>query len=354
MRTLEITTRRFTLLLGLAVVGPACAPTPQEGAKLQTLTGVTATGDEAAFAFVAVVNDVVRLGSSKTSDVARAKQLVEAPYLAPVLCTSKSAMKAEEMIDLLRLHSFAGDLFVTPRRDLLITNPAGKPETISRKLCTIWGGRLLTYPVLDEVLTEVTGLPDELPSQPEVRRHAEDSYVLAQAIYLAMRGPYNRKAKRYGSTIAGKLIEMARVHSFVRLTPAALLARFEAADAVYNPCLNAPLTRRRYFAGWRQENFACVVSKTSAELSVYRAGGLSGARFTEVTDRIAAKLADAHDRIFEGSGGRPLLELWEMLTSGRSFEDYKEGPLRELAQLLSRRDEDAAEDLAAWIGRKRP
>lgn len=201
-----------------------------------------------------------------------------------------SILPVRAAVDSISLHAKLGDA-MTPDLRLVVCKQAGAAARLARTeaqvgrgkvleldsngTLTIEGASLVACKVEGQALTWSTlkEIQIDVASNP-----APAKFLVAQAVFLALRGSYGPNDAALNPAMLGHVAMMA-LAAKEPVSISELVQAMQRADRYFNPCLTDSATA----------HFACVTSEDG--VSHYRAGGKDGSGFAEVKATLIAALS---------------------------------------------------------------
>ena len=334
------------LLVPLCLAGMSCKPGRNSGnSQVKAVTGIDATtGEESALALLPVRNyTTAALGiSSDNNGVQQASAMVRTRLLALVECRdvvtpTGGKISGAKIMTLLEARAALDDLYVDAERHLITSSDTGQllefENNSAGKLaipCHLYGKRLLSFAVLNDMQVRAAGLPKALPTNKDQAAIASRIYLLAQAVHLAVRSSHSGQSDAVMTPMAQAIKDMASDQGIKTLSLAKIIERVRAADTLYNPCTGAAKEVAAgalpYTLEWKTNNYACQAEGGSSDVVHFRAGGPSGKRYSEVRDLIAAEIQRTHEKVVYPQMNKNdvrIQDLWDILTGTTPWTNAK-------------------------------
>lgn len=299
MRECRYTSKRYVsiaMLTLLATTALGCKPKAGSG-DLKTITGLDADGNEVALALLSLRNFTPTALTSKNAKtkVGYVETIARMPYFALVQCvatTNPDTLSAAQWMDVAEKASFLSNLWLSSERRLYMRR-ADKEAALP---CAVVGTRLASYNVLADGFFRTLGIPAAKPADAAQVAAAGRTYMMAQGVYLALRGTYTPGQDPAAAPMLSKLVTLS--HAQDGYDPEKfnkVQLRFKDADAYYNPCVGAVADSMPWYVKeWRGKNFSCAPFADGTNKKVFRAGSTDGFTFTQVRDLLAAEMAATH------------------------------------------------------------
>ena len=323
---------RVSVIVGLSflVVPAGCKKKAQTSdSSLEAITGVDVDGRKKALSFIAVQNNPeISIPTAPVSE--RSKAMVKMPFLALVECSPIGANDAQQAMRTVERLSGIGNLFVNKARRLF---SYGEKNTLLVSDCVVTGDRLVSWPVFANAMVKVGGIPQARPTDPAQLIAANSAYTVAQAFYLAVRGPYFFDSRAgSGSDLLPRLVQMANSYSgFSGSRRDDLVRWFKSGDRYFNPCHGAASTDW-FVKEWRTKNFTCDRMKTDHAAADYFVGSKE-LGYPTVKLMLIGAVGAMHNELY-ADGGSKEDGLWDALSSTDDWSSLK-GPGAAAAKYLA-------------------
>jgi hypothetical protein len=325
---MTMTNRKIVRVLAAVAAITCCKPPGANSSSVASIVGVDGNGQESAFTLLPVRNFVTsRLGaSSNDPGVQQATALAGTRLLAIVECASSAQGSAASVLAALEARAAIDDLYVDANRHLGFSSDdnnlaqiGGGPAQLVQVPCHIYGSRLLSWDVLQDIEVRAAGLPGTLPPAGQARDRVTAIYQQSEAIDLAIRSSYTKDPSQSFMPSIPALLDMLAEQAGETGSAATLASRIQKADGIYipDPCNPAnPTTTEIPYAGQlRQGVYSCQQSRPG--VFDYRAGGASGSGYAAIRDLVASEIAGDHQsEVFldDGTNDPSLSALWDLLT----------------------------------------
>ena len=275
------------------------------------------------------------LGDSSDKGVQQAAAMVKTRLLALIECNTVISpqgikLTGGALMGLLQSRATLDDLYVDASRHLTISadesamldfeKGAGSSLTVP---CHLVGQRMLSFAVLNDMQVRVAGMPKTLPADLGRQAVIQRTFALAQAVHLAVRSKHASQSATATTPTAQAIVDMAASQGTKTISLSQFMARVQAADSIYNPCVNQVPNGSKsvpfpYTAAWKRSNFSCETYDGSSDLITYQAGGEIGANYEAVRNMLAREIQRTHEHVVyphRNSNDPDLQNLWDLLTS---------------------------------------